>query len=92
MRMTPPASSGVGVSRSWVSPQCCRRPEDVVIQKLRWAIKAGRSKDRGDARAVLAVQSDAPDMTYVRTWCDQHGTRALLEELLNAISDSTSPA
>jgi hypothetical protein len=67
-------------------------PEDVVIQKLRWAARAGRSKDRDDARAVLAVQGAALDMAYIRTWCDQHGTRQLLEELLKAISDSTSPA
>lgn len=56
--------------------------EDVVIQKLRWYGRAKRSKDLDDARDVVAVQSGRLDLPYIRNWCDQHGTRALLEQLL----------
>jgi hypothetical protein len=55
--------------------------EDVVVQKLRW----GRVKDAEDARFILAVQGDALDFTYIERWCDQHGTRALLDKLRNEI-------
>lgn len=60
-------------------------PEDVIITKLRWALLAGRSKDRDDARDVIAVQGDRIDWGYVHAWCDRHGTRALLEEIRRSI-------
>jgi hypothetical protein len=60
-------------------------PEDVVVQKLRWATRARRAKDRADASAVLAVQSGKLDLDYVRQWCDQHQSRDLLEQLLREI-------
>jgi len=58
------------------------RPEDVVVTKLRWS-RGGKSraKDVDDVRNVLAVQGDALDLTYIRHWCDQHGTRELFEQL-----------
>jgi len=59
--------------------------EDVIITKLRWALHARRSKDRDDARDVIAVQGDRIDWDYVHHWCDQHGTRALLEEVRGSI-------
>jgi hypothetical protein len=55
--------------------------EDVVVQKLRW----GRVKDAEDARFILAVQGDALDFNYIEHWCDQHGTRALLDKLRSEI-------
>jgi len=55
--------------------------EDVIIAKLRWA----RSKDRDDVRNVIAVQGDAIDWDYVHSWCDRHGTRALLDEIRASI-------
>jgi Nucleotidyltransferase of unknown function (DUF6036) len=55
--------------------------EDVVVQKLRW----GRTKDAEDARFILAVQGDALDFAYIERWCDQHGTRALLDKLRSEI-------
>lgn len=60
--------------------------EDVVITKLRWALRAGRSKDREDARNVIAVQETNIDWSYVHTWCEQHGTRALLDEIRTSLS------
>lgn len=53
------------------------RPEDVIVMKLRW----GRSRDQDDIRAVMGVQGDKLDWTYIESWCDQHGTRKLMEEI-----------
>lgn len=57
-------------------------PEDVIVQKLRWA----RGKDIDDVRDVLAVQGvRALDMDYVRGWCERHGTSAALDAILAAL-------
>ncbi len=56
--------------------------EDVLIQKMRWFLRARRAKDLDDARNVLAVQHGKLDLGYIRCWCDQHGTRELFEKLL----------
>jgi len=55
--------------------------EDIVIQKLRWA----RNRDLGDVRDILSVQRDSFDFTYTKSWCDQHGTWARLEEIRASI-------
>ena len=60
-------------------------PEDVIVSKLRWYLKAKRGKDRDDARDVLAVQQNNLDWEYIRRWCAEHGTVDLLEELLRQI-------
>jgi hypothetical protein len=60
-------------------------PEDVIVTKLHWALRANRSKDRDDARDVIAVQGDQIDWNYVHRWCEQHGTRALLDEIRASI-------
>jgi hypothetical protein len=62
-------------------------PEDVIITKLRWALLGGRSKDRDDARDVIAVQDveGRIDWDYVHAWCERHGTRALLDEVRRSI-------
>jgi hypothetical protein len=60
-------------------------PEDVIITKLRWAIQSQRSKDRDDARDVLAVQGDVLDWDYIHSWCDRHRTRSLLDEIRRSI-------
>lgn len=58
-------------------------PEDVIITKLRWAVRANRRKDVDDIRDVLDVQTPANlDLAYIRRWCDTHGTRELFERLL----------
>jgi hypothetical protein len=56
-------------------------PEDVVIQKIRWSQQGRRAKDIDDARGVVAVQRENLDWPYVERWCDQHGTRGLLDEI-----------
>ncbi len=40
-------------------------PEDVIIQKLRWA----RPKDLDDVIDVLAVQAGNLDRSYIEDWC-----------------------
>ena len=56
--------------------------EDVVVTKLRWSKGGKRAKDLEDVKNVLAVQRGKLDLNYIRQWCDQHGTRQLLEQLL----------
>jgi len=55
--------------------------EDAVITKLRWGHQAGRRKDLVDVSAVIAFQGNAIDWPYVEGWCDQHGSRKLLEQI-----------
>ncbi len=55
--------------------------EDVIVTKLRWCGHAGRGKDRDDVRDVIAVQAQHIDWPYVDRWCDEHGTRGLLDEI-----------
>lgn len=64
---------------------CMPTAEDVIITKLRWALNARRTKDREDVRDVIAVQGPNIDWPYVYGWCDQHGTRALLDEIRSSI-------
>jgi hypothetical protein len=60
--------------------------EDVIITKLRWALIAKRGKDSDDVRNVIAVQGEEVlDWEYIHSWCDQHGTRALLNEIRASI-------
>ncbi|HBI45494.1 MAG TPA: hypothetical protein DDY78_21960 [Planctomycetales bacterium] len=59
--------------------------EDVIVTKLRWAVQGRRMKDREDARDVIAVQGDAIDWDYVNSWCDRHGSRAVLDEIRASI-------
>lgn len=57
--------------------------EDVVITKLRWL----RRKDIDDVRDVLSVQAGNLDFDYIHRWCDQHGTRAALEEIRKEVPE-----
>jgi hypothetical protein len=59
--------------------------EDVIITKLRWANLGNRGKDRDDAMNVIAVQRNTLDWRYIYSWCDQHGTRALLDQIRTSI-------
>lgn len=59
--------------------------EDVIITKLRWSRSGRRAKDVEDVRNVIASQQDALDWDYIHRWCDQHGTRALLDQIRQSI-------
>jgi hypothetical protein len=69
---------------------CFPTAEDVIITKLRWALNAARNKDRDDVRDVVTVQSGVLDWPYIYSWCDQHGTRALLDEIRASIPELDS--
>lgn len=66
--------------------------EDVIVTKLRWAQMAGREKDYVDVRNVIAIQSDAVDWAYVEPWCDQHGSRAMLDRIRNELEELLGPS
>jgi hypothetical protein len=59
--------------------------EDVIITKLRWAVALNRAKDIEDVRNVATVQSGRIDWSYVLPWCDQHGTRELLDQIRQSL-------
>lgn len=55
-------------------------PEDVVVQKLRWASLAKRPQDLIDACNVLKVSGDVLDWPYIEKWCEKlEATEALAE-------------
>jgi len=53
------------------------RAEDVIIQKMRWAKDAKRSKDFEDVVSILKVQ-DELDFRHMELWCGKHGSLELL--------------
>jgi hypothetical protein len=59
--------------------------EDVIVTKLHWGLLGGRFKDREDVRDMITVQGDRIDWDYVHGWCEQHGTRAFLDEIRSSI-------
>ena len=54
--------------------------EDVIVQKLRWCLGAKRPKDFADAVAVMQVQGQTLDWSYIEEWCADHGTLELLAQ------------
>ena len=64
---------------------CVPTPENVIVTRLRWALASDRRKDELDAGNVLAIQGDALDWDYIHGWCDQHGTRELLDRIRRSI-------
>ncbi len=65
--------------------------EDVIVMKLRWGLTGRRSKDLEDVRNVLKVQHAQGaelDWPYIHDWCEQHGTRELLDQLLASIESA----
>jgi len=60
-------------------------PEDVIVTKLRWSRHGQRAKDLEAAENVLLAQRGTLDLAYIRSWCDQHGTRDLFEDLLKKL-------
>jgi hypothetical protein len=55
--------------------------EDVVVQKLRWAVRADRPKDVDDALNVIRARKESLDWMYISRWCANHGSLALLHSL-----------
>ena len=59
--------------------------EDMIVTKLRWAGQAHRWKDRDDVRNMIAVRGSELDWPYVRRWTDEHGTTAILDEVIQSL-------
>jgi hypothetical protein len=55
--------------------------EDALITKVRWANQIGRAKDIADAQNIIGVSGERIDWPYVERWCDEHGSRPLLEKI-----------
>ena len=55
-------------------------PEDVVIQKLRWASLAKRPQDLIDASNVIRVSGEYLDWPYIEKWCADLGASDALAE------------
>lgn len=61
------------------------RVEDVIVQKLRWAVGAKRSKDFDDVVSILRVQEKL-NFDHIESWCGKHGSLELLAEAREAAS------
>jgi hypothetical protein len=61
--------------------------EDVIITKVRWAESQNRRKDIDDVREVLAVQMKNLDWSYLYRWTDEHGSRGLLDRIVQSVSN-----
>jgi hypothetical protein len=64
-----------GGRRAWLPA-----PEDVVIQKLRWASLAKRPQDLIDASNVIRVSGEFLDWPYIGKWCAELDILAALAE------------
>jgi len=56
-------------------------PEDVIIQKLRWAKSGSRDKDFLDALGILRVRKQNLDWQYIESWCVKLDLDSILKEL-----------
>ena len=54
-------------------------------RQLRWLERADRPKDREDIASVVGVRQNSLDWDYIHHWCDQHGTRDLLDGIRKTI-------
>lgn len=69
--------SDLGGVQAYVS-----RPEDTILQKLRWCeMSGGSEKQFADARAVFELQYGAMNLAYVESWITRLGVGALWDRL-----------
>ena len=70
------------ISVDWSGvPMWMSSVEDALITKIRWANQIGRAKDIADAQNIIGVSGERIDWRYVERWCDEHGSRPLLEKI-----------
>jgi len=59
-------------------------PEDVIVQKLRWAeMSGGSEKQMNDVRGVFELQRDILDLSYIEHWVHELGVGALWQRTLD---------
>lgn len=60
------------------------RPEDTILQKLRWSeLSGGSDKQFGDAKAVYELQFRTLDLEYINRWAAQLSVIHLWQRLQN---------
>jgi len=59
--------------------------EDVILHKLYWHRMTPSERQIGDAAGVVAVQTDALDMEYLKRWAGELRVTEILEDLLNGV-------
>ena len=58
-------------------------PEDVILAKLDWYRRSGRSERQWqDVLGIIKTQGKRLDLTYLRRWADTLGLRDALETAL----------
>jgi hypothetical protein len=58
------------------------RPEDTILQKLRWSLASGGGEQAfTDALRVYEVQQETLDLTYLDAWAERIGVVDLLERI-----------
>jgi hypothetical protein len=83
-RRMPATIAGVEVDAS--------SPEDVIVQKLRWAVESGGSqKQFTDALRVYEMQAARLDLRYIRNWIAELGVQELWERLLREARPLEAP-
>lgn len=61
--------------------------EDTILAKLEWAKAGGSERQRRDVTAILAIQRDTLDTTYLHQWAQALG---LTHDLQAAIEDAAT--
>lgn len=66
---------------------CVVSPEDIVLLKLQWYRKGGRSSEKQwqDVLGVLRVQKDQLGTEYLKKWADTLGVKALFDNAMSEI-------
>lgn len=62
--------------------------EDLIITKLRWSRHGNRSKDLDDVRGIIEIQKSRLDWDYIERWCEQHGTKPILDQVRRGALDA----
>lgn len=76
-RLAGPASSAIPLAS----------PEDVILSKLEWALRAGSPQQHRDAQRVAIAYRDRLDSSYLKRWAANLGVTELLTDLLNQLDE-----
>ena len=56
--------------------------EDTILAKLEWAKSGGGEQQLRDVQGIIEAQGETLDRTYISSWLDDLGVRALWEQVL----------
>lgn len=63
-------------------PAKVSRPEDTILQKLRWSeLSGGSQRQFNDAKAVLELQTGDLDLAYIESWSKALGLQGIWARL-----------